>query len=426
MGVWSREIITISLLLIVIAVIGFVSGHFVPLMFMLMFGFISYQVVQISRFERWIRSGGKGKYPKAKGIWEEIYYHIYRDKKNEKKRKKKLGKMIDQFRKSTEALPDAAVVLGLNDEIEWVNKIAREVLGLNQTDKGQRIPNLIRFPEFIRYLKSGDFAEAITLPSPVDKSIILTVRVIPYGEGLRLLLAQDVTQLKKMETMRKDFVANVSHELRTPLTVLKGYLETLQDMNDGSSPLLTSSFEQMYSQTERMQHLVDDLLLLTRLETQQKKSHCVDIPSMLNQICKEGDAIESNSKRRIELSVETDAHLIGDEQELRSAFTNLLGNALKYSPEDSLVKVRWYKSGDAVMLAVQDQGEGIAAFDIPRVTERFYRCEIKRDKKVCGTGLGLAIVKHVLLRHDARLQIASQVGKGSCFSCHFPSSKICK
>jgi two-component system phosphate regulon sensor histidine kinase PhoR len=182
----------------------------------------------------------------------------------------------------------------------------------------------------------------------------------------------------------------------------------------------------MYSQTERMQHLVDDLLLLTRLETQQKKSHCVDIPSMLNQICKEGDAIESNSQRRIELSVETDAHLIGDEQELRSAFTNLLGNALKYSPEDSLVKVRWYKSGDAAMLAVQDQGEGIAAFDIPRVTERFYRCEIKRDKKVCGTGLGLAIVKHVLLRHDARLQITSQVGKGSCFSCHFPSSKICK
>lgn len=424
MGSWQKEINTVLLLLLATAVVGGMTGLFMPLLFLLMLAIIMRQVVQISRFETWISRGGSRKYPKTTGIWEEIYYHVYRIKKNEKRRKKKLSNMIDQFRQSTEALPDAAVVLGAHDEIDWANKAARDVFGLQPSDKGQRIPNLIRYPEFIHYLKSGNYKEAVILPSPVDNRITLEVRIVPYGAGLRLLLAQDVTQLKKMERMRKDFVANVSHELRTPLTVLKGYLETLQDLDDGHSPLLTGSFQQMQGQTERMQHLVDDLLLLTRLETQQKKSHCVDVPALLSQICKEGDALE-NATRRIELTLETAAHIVGEEQELRSAFTNLLGNALKYSPEDSVVKVRWYQDPKFVVLAVEDQGEGIAKADIPRVTERFYRSEIKRVKKVNGTGLGLAIVKHVLMRHDAHLHIASELGKGSCFSCHFPVGRIC-
>ena len=425
MGVWQKEIKTVLLLLLATAIVGWMTGLFLPLLFLLMLGIIMRQVVQISRFEKWISTGGKSKYPKTTGIWEEIYYHVYRIKKNEKRRKKKLGKMIDQFRQSTEALPDAAVVLGTHDEIEWANKAARDVFGLQQTDKGQRIPNLIRFPEFISYLQSGDYKQAVILPSPVDNRMTLEVRIVPYGAGLRLLLAQDVTQLKKMERMRKDFVANVSHELRTPLTVLKGYLETLQDMDDGHSPLLTTSFQQMQGQTERMQHLVDDLLMLTRLETQQKKTQCVDVPALLSQICKEGDSLE-NAARRIELTLESAVHIVGEEQELRSAFTNLLGNALKYSPEDSVVKVRWYQDKDAIVLAIEDQGEGIAKTDIPRVTERFYRVETKRPKKVNGTGLGLAIVKHVLMRHDAHLNITSELGKGSCFSCHFPVRRICK
>jgi two-component system phosphate regulon sensor histidine kinase PhoR len=424
MGVWQKDINTVLLLLLAATIVGGITGLFLPLLFLLMLGIIMRQVVQISRFEKWISTGGRRKYPKTSGIWEEIYYHVYRIKKNQRRRKKKLGKIIDQFRQSTEALPDAAVVLGVHDEIEWANKAAREVFGLQQSDKGQRIPNLIRFPEFIGYLKSGNYKESVILPSPVENRTTLEVRIVPYGAGLRLLLAQDVTQLKKMERMRKDFVANVSHELRTPLTVLKGYLETLQDLDDGHSPLLTSSFQQMQGQTERMQHLVDDLLLLTRLETQQKKSQCVDVPALLSQICTEGDTLE-NASSRIELNLETTVHIVGDEQELRSAFTNLLGNALKYSPEDSVVKVRWYQNKESIVLAVEDQGEGIAKADIPRVTERFYRVENKRLKKVNGTGLGLAIVKHVLMRHGAHLNIASELGKGSCFSCHFPVGRIC-
>jgi two-component system phosphate regulon sensor histidine kinase PhoR len=427
MGVWQKEIITGLLLFLAVSIAGGVTGFFMPLALLLTLGILMRQLFQINRFEKWLRAGGGSKYPGTTGVWEEIYYHIYRIKKNEKKRKKKLGKMVDQFRQSTEALPDAAVVLGANDEIEWSNKAAREVFGLQQSDKGQRIPNLIRFPEFIRYLKSGNYSDPVILPSPVDNRITLAVRIIAYGAGLRLLLAQDVTQLKKMERMRKDFVANVSHELRTPLTVLKGYLETLQDMDDGESPLLTASFQQMQGQTERMQHLVDDLLLLTRLETQQKKTECVDVPALLSHICKEAEALHGQTPipARIELTLESEAHIVGEEQELRSAFTNLLGNALKYSPEDSVVKVRWHQSGDSIVLDVEDQGEGIASADIPRVTERFYRSEVKRNKKVGGTGLGLAIVKHVLMRHDAKLNISSELGKGSRFSCHFPVKRVC-
>ncbi|MDO9425110.1 MAG: phosphate regulon sensor histidine kinase PhoR [Methylobacter sp.] len=425
MGVWQKELITGLLLFLAVSITGGMTGLFTPLVLVLALGMLMRQLYQVNRFERWIRTGGRAKYPKTSGVWEEIYYHVYRIKKNEKKRKKKLGKMVDQFRQSTEALPDAAIVLGANDEIEWANKAAREVFGLQQSDKGQRIPNLIRFPEFIRYLKSRNYSESVILPSPVNNRITLAVRIIAYGAGLRLLLAQDVTQLKKMERMRKDFVANVSHELRTPLTVLKGYLETLQDMDDGESPLLTTSFQQMQGQTERMQHLVDDLLLLTRLETQQKKTECVNVPALLSQICKEAETIHGNLPGRIELTLENDVNIMGEEQELRSAFTNLLGNALKYSPDNSVVKVRWYQSNDTIMLDIEDHGEGIAAVDIPRVTERFYRSEVKRIKKVGGTGLGLAIVKHVLMRHDAKLNITSELGKGSCFSCHFPVKRIC-
>ncbi|PPC91833.1 MAG: phosphate regulon sensor histidine kinase PhoR [Methylobacter sp.] len=424
MAGWRKEIGTALLLLSAALLAGTTVGHTTYWLLLVSVYFLLNQIVHINRFERWIALGGKRQYPKASGIWEDIYYHVYRIKKNEKRRNRKLSKMVDQFRKSTEALPDAAIVLNTDDQIEWSNKAANSVFGLKPSDRGQRIPNLIRFPEFINYLKAGNYKEAVILPSPMDSRVTLAVRIVSYSSGLRLLLAQDVTELKKMERMRKDFVANVSHELRTPLTVLKGYLETLQDMDDGSSSLLSQSVQQMKDQTERMQHLVDDLLLLARLETQKKTIQCIDVPALLSQICKEGDALE-NASRRIELTLEADTHILGEVQELRSAFTNLLGNALKYSPEDSVVKVRWHRTHEAVVLDVEDSGEGIALADIPRVTERFYRAEVKRNKKIQGTGLGLAIVKHVLMRHDAKLGIVSKVGKGSRFSCYFPVSRIC-
>ncbi|MDD5227560.1 MAG: phosphate regulon sensor histidine kinase PhoR [Methylococcales bacterium] len=422
MAIWQREIITFLLLFLVVCVVGLFTKLFLPLLFALTFFSLCRHLYQIHRFEKWLRTGGQSDYPKTTGVWEEIYYHVYRIRKNNKRRKKKLSKMVDQFRQSTEALPDAAVVLNATDEIEWANKAARDVLGLKQSDKGQRIPNLIRFPEFIQYLKSKQYDEPVVLPSPINNQITLAVRIINYGAGLRLLLAQDVTQLKQMERMRKDFVANVSHELRTPLTVIKGYLETFQDLDSGTSSLLTTSLKNMLGQTDRMQYLVDDLLLLAHLETKSKMHELVNIPALLTQICHENEAILGEG--RIQLTLDSDAQLVGEEHELRSAFTNLLGNALKYSPENTPVQIHWHQTPDGLLLDIIDQGEGISEADVSRVTERFYRVETKRSKKINGTGLGLAIVKHVLMRHDAQLIIRSELGKGSCFQCVFPLKRL--
>ena len=224
--------------------------------------------------------------------------------------------------------------------------------------------------------------------------------------------------------MRKDFVDNISHELRTPLTVLKGYLETLDDMGDDYSPLLTHALQQMNNQTLRMQHLVDDLLLLATLETKKSQNDCVEVSQLLRQICHESSAIEQLNNR-IELFIDSDVNLIGNDQELRSAFSNLIVNALKYSDQESIVTVQWYQSGDSAILNITDLGEGIPELEIPKITERFYRANAQRELEKHGTGLGLAIAKHTLSRHEAQLKISSTVGKGSCFSCVFPKQRFC-
>lgn len=421
---WQREIKIVLGLVLPALLLSYFIGYLSEMLLLIGWTLLLRQTLAVNELERWLSRGAFRDYRDRKGIWADIYYYLWKIKKTDKKRKKKLSRMIEQFRTSTDALPDAAVVLGEYAEIEWTNKAAREVLGLKKSDKGQRIPNLVRAPAFVQFLKAQNYAEKICIPSPVNDSIMLQISVVPYGAGLRLLLAQDVTQIKNMERMRTDFVANVSHELRTPLTVLKGYLETLQDMDDVSAGL-ARSFASMAAQTDRMQHLIDDLLLLAKLETKAKKVECVNMREVLQRICQESDLLEKD-ERRIELSINTEANVLGDVQELQSAFTNLIVNALKYSPPSSPVKVSWcIKPEGALYLEVEDFGEGIAAVDIPRITERFYRAEVKRNQKVTGTGLGLAIVKHVLVRHDAKLEIESQLGKGSRFRCLFPAQRVC-
>lgn len=426
MKAWNSEILTLAMLLPVLLIIGFSTGYTVELLLLTTVTILARQVYQINRLERMLRQGRVSRLPETKGIWEDIYYHLYRMKKADKRRKKKLSKMVDQFRKSTAALPDAAVVLGENDEIEWTNKTARDVLGLKKGDKGQRLPNLLRSPAFIEYLHCEDPAgSSVIIQSPVIDGMMLELKVVPYGTGLRLLLAHDVTEMKNMERMRKDFVANVSHELRTPLTVLKGYLETVQDVDSMDAQQLRNVIAEMLAQAERMQHMVDDLLLLARLESrQQKKGRCVHVPELLEQLCRDASLLEADPAR-IQLSVASKVNIYGNEQELRSAFNNLLINALKYSPREAPVQVNWYERDGAMYLDVEDQGIGIAAADISRITERFYRVDINRSRKLSGTGLGLAIVKHVLVRHDAELKIDSELGKGSRFRCIFPPHRVC-
>ncbi|MEE9355279.1 MAG: phosphate regulon sensor histidine kinase PhoR [Methylococcaceae bacterium] len=423
MNAWRYEISWILGGLALVLVLGGLLGEVSLIFTLYLLVSLGILVVKIHRLERWLREGMLHGNPKSKGIWEEIYYHLYRIKKKEKRRKKHLAKMLQQFRKSTAALPDAAVVLGQQDEIEWVNKSARRVLGLKKSDRSQRIPNLIRYPEFIKYLRQKNYEGTIIIRSPVDQAILLEIRVIEYGAGLRLLLAQDVTQFKKMERMRKDFVANISHELRTPLTVLKGYLETLTDNQEPQPPMLKNSLDKMYRQTTRMTYLVNDLLMLARLETKPHETVCINVPALLEEICSEGQV--SNEENRVRLSLEAGLKMFGDEQELRSAFSNLVVNALKYSPDESVVDVRWQKQAAGLIFVVEDQGVGISSIDLPRITERFYRVDVQKSRTNNGTGLGLAIVKHVMVRHNAELKITSELGKGSCFSCIFPSDAEC-
>ena len=421
---WRREITYLCLFIIIAVILSYFIGYFIHMLVLILTFVIIRQVILLSRLERWLSRGAGGKVPTATGVWGDIYYHFYRIKKKEKNRKKKLGKIIDQFRKSTDVLPDAAVVLGDYDEIEWANKLAKPVLGIKKSDRGQRIDNLIRSPEFVAFLKNKDEKKKLTIPSPINSKIILQFRIVSYGISQHLIIAHDVTQQKSMELMRKNFVDNISHELRTPITVLKGYLETLQYLDDCQPDILKNALAQMNAQAERMQYLVDDLLLLARLETQKKKMKCVDVPMLINNVCQENSAAEKESER-IELNLDSQCKIIGEEQDLLSAFTNLVVNALKYSADNTSVKVSWKKTTGNMVFEVIDQGEGIAAADISRVTERFYRVDAKRTANIRGTGLGLAIVKHVLRRHDAKLEITSKLGKGSCFRCVFPGSRIC-
>jgi len=421
---WRKEASYIALFIVIAAVISHFVGFFMPMVILILVATLIKQATLLYRLEQWLSQGASGRLPSGTGIWGDIYYHFYRIKQKEKKRKKTLGKIIEQFRKSTDVLPDAAIVLGENDEIEWSNKLAKLVLGIKKSDRGQRIDNLVRAPEFVEFLRNRKDRKSLILPSPINEKIILQYKIVTYAESKHLVIAHDVTQQKMMESMRKNFVDNVSHELRTPLTVLKGYLETLQDMDDSQSVMLSTSLRQMNAQTDRMQYLVDDLLLLARLETKKKKVECVDVANLINNICLESEVVK-NQYQRIELAVENGINISGEEQDLRSAISNLIINALKYSPEQTRIKVSWKKENKNIIFEVIDRGEGISAVDIPRVTERFFRAEVKRSKKLSGTGLGLAIVKHVLIRHDAKLEITSKLGQGSQFRCVFPLSRFC-
>ncbi len=386
--------------------------------------YLGHHLFHINRLMTWLRAGKAHEIPKGLGIWEEIYYLIFRLRRRNRRRKKQLVRMLERFRTATAALPDATVVLNAMDQIDWFNDAAGVLLGLRRGDIGQNIGNLIRYPQFTHYLQHGNYQAKVGIPSPVSANLSLDIRVVPYGESLRLLVAQDVTQLRFMERVRTDFVANVSHELRTPLTVIRGYVESLVDNSSALPAHYARVFQRMEEQVLRMQHLIDDLLTLTRLESaaHQLAQNPVDVPAMLQGICDEALMMAIDDKPEMALSLDTTACLLGSEQELRSAFSNLVHNALKYCGDGDHVLVRWYDEPGGARLDVTDNGPGIAREYLPRLTERFYRVDAARGPG--GTGLGLAIVKHVMARHGAEFKIASTPGEGSCFSCCFPANRV--
>jgi two-component system phosphate regulon sensor histidine kinase PhoR len=361
----------------------------------------------------------------TRGLWAEIFARVEKLKMRSRNRKKKYQRLLREVRESTGALSDAGIILNAAGEITWFNPAATRLLGLDPArDIGHRIDNLLRHPDFIRYLAEPK-ESAITIPSPVDEQGMLSVQLIPYGRDQRLAIIRDVTHEVKLERTRRDFVANASHELRSPLTVIGGYLETLSD-----DPELPESWrapiDEMLRQADRMTQILRDLIELTRLESADTSARrdFIDVTDMLKSIVHEFQSAHARGPE-LELHLASDAALLGNETELHSIFYNLINNAMRFTPPNGQVDVTWRTdaAGGAVF-EVADTGIGIPEEQIPRITERFYRVDPGRSRASGGTGLGLAIVKHAVHRHDGTLQIRSQEGKGSTFSCHFSPVRI--
>jgi two-component system phosphate regulon sensor histidine kinase PhoR len=317
-------------------------------------------------------------------------------------------------------------MLDAQGNLEWWNRAAETLLGLKRNqDGGQPITNLIRHPRFQEYFRQDSYAEPLELASPIDDHIRLQYQVTLYGNGEHLMLVRDVTRVHQLEQMRKDFVANVSHELRTPLTVITGYLETLLDNVEAINPRWSRALQQMQQQGTRMQNLLNDLLLLARLEASDHPaaSKPVAVEPLLQSILADAQALSAGNAHQISLEADPALRLKGSESELRSAFSNLVFNAVKYTPAGGRIHIRWWADAHGAHLAVEDDGPGIEAKHVPRLTERFYRVDASRSANTGGTGLGLAIVKHVLIHHRGKLQIHSTPGKGSTFTCHFPAEQ---
>jgi two-component system, OmpR family, phosphate regulon sensor histidine kinase PhoR len=386
---------------------------------------LGYEWLQLLRLLRWLRSRDITAAPGARGAWGEAITLVVRLLRSRRRRKRQFMRLLRVLRRATAALPDGVVMLSSQAEIAWFNRVAARLLHLNRrTDRGLRIDNLVRYPEFSRYLHSKQYQHAVVVRGAGETASYLSLHLVPFDDGEQLLLVRDVTRETLLETMRKDFVANASHELRSPLTVISGYLETLVTEPD-VEPSLVGPLQEMQRQAQRMNGIVSDLLSLSRLETtdQEVTGEAVDMGALLQHLRRDILA-RPERPQRVEMKADSAAGLLGSAELLYSAFRNLLDNAANYTPAEGSITARWWVDADGAHFAVTDTGIGIAAEHLPRLTERFYRIDAGRSRATGGSGLGLAIVKHVMQKHGAELQIVSAVGKGSCFTCHFPLRRV--
>jgi len=383
--------------------------------------------INLRVLRRWIRSPLKRDAPDARGDWGEAFAELARLLREQRKSERSLASSLKSFQQAGAAIPDGLVILGPSDHIEWCNPRAEQHLGLSRArDVGQQITYLVRAPHFAEHLRENRYGEPLMLRQTrgIDQTQVLSIQLVPFGDQAKLLLSRDVTQFERVERMRQDFVANVSHEMRTPLTVVIGFLETVLDMG-AVTPAGVRPLNLAMDQALRMQRLVEDLLTLSRLESPANRlqEEPVDVPALMRTLHQEALAL-SAGRHRIELGLESMARVRGNAEELRSAFGNLVTNAITYTPQGGSIRLSWASDGSHVCFVVQDSGIGIEAQHIPRLTERFYRVDRSRSRETGGTGLGLAIVKHVLARHGAHLDIRSEPGKGSRFTAVFPGTAI--
>jgi two-component system phosphate regulon sensor histidine kinase PhoR len=386
--------------------------------------YLAWNLWQLRALHFWLQHRSVADPPDAMGLWGDVVAQVVRLHRRKRFHKERLTRLFRELRRSTSAMPDGVIMLDPQGEIVWFNKKAGELLDLSRrADLGLRIDNLVRHPDFVKYLRGGQYTMPLIVRLDTPTERFIAFQLISYGEDQRLLMLRDVTREVRMEQMRKDFVANASHELRSPLTVVAGYLENFS-LDPGLGELAAPVAE-MRRQTDRMTRIIEDLLELSRFEANDApiKGLPIDVSGMASLLRKDVLA-RSVHPRQVDVAIESGASLIGDEAMVQSAFSNLVDNAAKYTPAEGSMQIRWWTDEEGGHFSVRDTGPGISAEHIPRLTERFYRVDPGRSRETGGSGLGLAIVKHALHRHGGRLEIESIEGRGSTFTCHFPRDRV--
>ena len=422
----KHDIWKFSAILIFAGILGFLLEHMTLAMLLAALGIIAWQIYRLNLLYNWLVNPRENPMPEVSGQLYRLYFNINRDRTQDSKRKRQLAAYLSQFRKAVSAMPDAIVLIDDNGKIEWANKNANTVLGISWPDDiNVRFGDLIRYPEVDSLLQKADSMSKPPQPGIVVNSITnsettISFKCIRYTKKLRMVIARDVSRLIQVNQMHSDFVANVSHELKTPLTVLKGYVEILRD-NPEVPDKFRNPLSQMQLQTVRMELIVSDLLYLAKLEDSAsiKPHEAINVTNIVNTIIESVTPLIEEKRHKIELDIDYTLELIGSQTELHSAFSNLITNAINYTPENGVINVQWHNSADGPCFVVKDNGYGIAPQHLSRLTQRFYRVDTDRSREGGGTGLGLAIVKHVLQRHDAELIIRSEEEEGSIFKCVF-------
>ncbi len=424
-SIWYRVLLRHAAVLLGGALIGGLYDSIVIGLLVAVFLMLLWHLYNLYLMERWLLAGKQAPWAEGNGLWSQLFSRIQAIYDSRDSHQVKWRRLVKELRASVKVFPDGGVVLGADNEIIRCNRVARRLLGLKKKrDRGIRIDNLLRHPDFVAFLEHGDSQASVEIPAPENPELWLSCRLIPYGIGQKLLLVRDISRIVKVDRMRQNFVANASHELRSPLTVITGYLDSMSD--DQSFPgEWRSPLADMQEQTARMEALVNDLMQLSMLESAETSGldKIVDLPEMLKS-AKSEFLSRLGERVSIDLQLSSETRLRGETQEIQSVINNLLSNAIRYTPEAGVITLSWEADKTGGRLSVSDTGVGIPPEDIPRVTERFYRADSGRTRDQGGTGLGLAIVKHILIRHDARLDIQSELGKGSRFTCCFPKKRL--
>ncbi|GAL58518.1 phosphate regulon two-component histidine kinase PhoR [Pseudescherichia vulneris NBRC 102420] len=422
---WKRLVLELFLSCIPALVLGAMFGYLPWFLLASVTGLLIWHFWNLLQLSWWLWVDRSMTPPPGHGSWEPLLYGLHQMQLRNKKRRRELGSLIKRFRSGAESLPDAVVLTTEEGVIFWCNGLAQQLLGLRwPDDNGQNILNLLRYPEFTQYLKQQAFTKPLNLV--LNNGRHLEIRVMPYSEQQLLMVARDVTQMHQLEGARRNFFANVSHELRTPLTVLQGYLEMMQEQTLAGATR-EKALHTMREQTSRMEGLVKQLLTLSKIEASpiHTLNEVIDVPMMLRVVEREAQTL-SQQRQTIEFHVDPSLKVLGSDEQMRSAISNLVYNAVNHTPPATHIIVSWQRVASGVEFSVVDNGPGIAAEHIPRLTERFYRVDKARSRQTGGSGLGLAIVKHAVNHHDSRLEITSEPGKGTRFSFTLPERLIAK